>query len=751
MSEHNPRLPPTALKTRPRPSIAATDLTNALSMSDPLTAPATASTSVIKSHGVDHVSNSTLPASQARTNPIISEGKSSGDKQSDQSIVISPPPRHVRRAATFDETSPLLSERESIFATHYLPSDSNDDQTPRMPASEGADDVAGLPQDLATTMELALPFSPPHSSPSFRTLLPSTKSRWSHLANNAGQQNHTTTTTVNTTPAEGSRGTIHTIRRVASEGQPGKQILQLRVTDPKNPPTAGNRSLIGGGREMLDTESDDEEALSTDIESGHVQWERESPTKEHFRQAGSQDRSSSRGRALVEKSIEATLPNRDLAKNVRARKSSHLMGIFKHTAPSELKRRDAPPSAVQTTDDEEEGNFLPFEDTGSRDSRPDFAISEPRISPIEESSRRTIKTEIADRLAGVHLGDVPSSTHPNTSAVRSHTPNGFPYMPSTEPMPEYDPYFRKRDEAKHNLSGGRTPVPAKLLEDIRRHHNVTRTSDGRALLSHSLPPLDETNKSKQLPSRQDARMEDIETREDEAEEHISSAVYFPHPEPAEEDIERSTSPGQEHRTEPNAALPSQVIPSRKPEHHRTLSDAAPPEHIDISVKFGDEENMFHGDYMPTEEIGDDNIEHLPTGAVSETSLDGSVGASESEFSSDDELSDACQAEEGQITLTSKPLHQRVSQIRKRTPTTAAPKGAVLLEPYSHQVGGHSTMFRFSRQAVCKQLNNRENEFYERIEQRHPEMLRFLPRLVVHISCDPTFVSNAVPSELSDVC
>ena len=44
------------------------------------------------------------------------------------------------------------------------------------------------------------------------------------------------------------------------------------------------------------------------------------------------------------------------------------------------------------------------------------------------------------------------------------------------------------------------------------------------------------------------------------------------------------------------------------------------------------------------------------------------------------------------------------------------------------------MFRFSRRAVCKQLNNRENEFYERIEQRHPDMLRFLPRLVTDVKC-----------------
>lgn len=56
-----------------------------------------------------------------------------------------------------------------------------------------------------------------------------------------------------------------------------------------------------------------------------------------------------------------------------------------------------------------------------------------------------------------------------------------------------------------------------------------------------------------------------------------------------------------------------------------------------------------------------------------------------------------------------------------------PLGAVELKPYNHQVGGHTALFRFSRRAVCKSLSNRENEFYEAIETRHPSLLKFLPR------------------------
>lgn len=58
-----------------------------------------------------------------------------------------------------------------------------------------------------------------------------------------------------------------------------------------------------------------------------------------------------------------------------------------------------------------------------------------------------------------------------------------------------------------------------------------------------------------------------------------------------------------------------------------------------------------------------------------------------------------------------------------------PLEAIELIPYKHQVGGHTTIWRFSRRAVCKQLNNRENEFYETIELYHRDLLAFLPRYI----------------------
>lgn len=46
--------------------------------------------------------------------------------------------------------------------------------------------------------------------------------------------------------------------------------------------------------------------------------------------------------------------------------------------------------------------------------------------------------------------------------------------------------------------------------------------------------------------------------------------------------------------------------------------------------------------------------------------------------------------------------------------------SVALKPYTHQVGGHSALFKFSRHAVCKPLIEKENAFYQDIEFNRPE-------------------------------
>jgi hypothetical protein len=55
--------------------------------------------------------------------------------------------------------------------------------------------------------------------------------------------------------------------------------------------------------------------------------------------------------------------------------------------------------------------------------------------------------------------------------------------------------------------------------------------------------------------------------------------------------------------------------------------------------------------------------------------------------------------------------------------------AVELTPFNNKVGGHTAIFRFSRRAVCKALVNRENTWYETIEQNHEDILKFMPKYI----------------------
>ncbi|WRT67515.1 uncharacterized protein IL334_004487 [Kwoniella shivajii] len=52
---------------------------------------------------------------------------------------------------------------------------------------------------------------------------------------------------------------------------------------------------------------------------------------------------------------------------------------------------------------------------------------------------------------------------------------------------------------------------------------------------------------------------------------------------------------------------------------------------------------------------------------------------------------------------------------------------VPLQPFDHAVGGHSSIYKFTRRAVCKPLVSRENLFYEEVERLAPALLAFIPR------------------------
>jgi inositol-hexakisphosphate kinase len=223
--------------------------------------------------------------------------------------------------------------------------------------------------------------------------------------------------------------------------------------------------------------------------------------------------------------------------------------------------------------------------------------------------------------------------------------------------------------------------------------------------------------------------------DDDEEDEISSAVYFPHTTPS---ITRTTS--------------SAALPVRKPDgssdvydiarHQDVEGDNRPlyPHHpnsskVDLSIRNEDDEVLYHRDGERKQVTFSEEDHYNYTSAASSV-VSGFSDASDYDESSTDDIERSA-VEDSDIEATptssreSKPF--QVPRPKHQYDKDPTPLGAVELKPYKHQVGGHTALFRFSKKAVCKSLSNRENEFYEAIETRHPELLTFLPRYVCSVS------------------
>ncbi|CUM64254.1 uncharacterized protein PRCAT00001851001 [Priceomyces carsonii] len=74
--------------------------------------------------------------------------------------------------------------------------------------------------------------------------------------------------------------------------------------------------------------------------------------------------------------------------------------------------------------------------------------------------------------------------------------------------------------------------------------------------------------------------------------------------------------------------------------------------------------------------------------------------------------------------------------------------AVELRPFKNKVGGHTAIFSFSKRAVCKALMNRENIWYENVELRHPELLKFMPKYIGVLNVRYSSVINEESLQIS---
>ena len=659
----------------------------------------------------------------------------------------------------YEDEGAQLSERDSIFATHYITSDTTAG-TPRLhPTVEGRhDDVLILQHDAATKTESPAPhFShPPDSAPFFhKTTSSPTISSVSGIEGGL----------------DGRRGRPKCLTSTETESLDFLEYYKTR---------AGSLDRIGRGERIqvlppfispVDTpvdrpstprETSARAPMPRDGEHSTVARSRKderSDRKEPTMSAGNGRSSSRHENGHVDKTIEASLAKAEPAQSARSRKTSHYLGLFKENTPSQEHRRRDDKAKDKTGKEKAIDSDVP----GSlgEEIRP-TSFPEESYGSTQDHGRRN-----SDALRGAHPGSTEKQPIPgNRDGIQQEASLFIAAKAAESPCPVEDTntLLRSNDESvqTEEAENGATAsdvthisthtLPLRLLEEIRNHHNLTPGGERGTSFSRSIPTVSaEQTKPTSAgigahpgsvgdPEVQDGAAADRDSAENEDEdesdkEQISSALYFPHQTPDLETVERvksSRDTEDEDIYQHSPSLQSEVNVGL--ERRKTEPKESPSNGVDIDLQSSDKHRYLHGDLQqPLNPLND--AEPQPSNKPSDI---GSSSASNSDYESLDETAFSSRedgtnlTDDADTTPTATPVpHTPLTRLKTRSPRQqpAAPLGAVELKPYSHQVGGHTTVFRFSRRAVCKQLSNRENEFYETVERRHPELLRFLPRYV----------------------
>lgn len=449
-------------------------------------------------------------------------------------------------------------------------------------------------------------------------------------------------------------------------------------------------------------------------------------------------------RCRVDKKIEAKLPKVEQPAVVRSRKTSHYLGLFKENdAAEEQKRREglakeraSTEQAIQEDQDVEEDNSQRQKAQSSVKSRGE----EPgrTASPEPYSSRVDVSHPKSRQVSSLRLA------LENAPTTEQHFPDSLNRDRPAEGKKRGKPAIS--DSLRSAIQRPPEGIPLELLTEIRNHHNLTPRAERRISFSSSLP-IAESERSQESSARagphpsfkkltdyfkpgfgERDRSPTTEEDDESEREQISSALYIPH---------RQVSPARtEQAGEPafhDQPTQEQLEPARSPDTSSkgwlTEEAVRSPDEVEISLRSQDENQYLHGDLhrrtTPSEEELQGQLHAPPESNASVT---------ESDYESMDESARSAYGYESSATddpgttpTQAAPITHAPHRESHRSLQPPVPLGAVELKPYDHQVGGHSTVYRFSRRAVCKQLNNRENEFYEIVERNHPELLEFLPR------------------------
>jgi len=289
-------------------------------------------------------------------------------------------------------------------------------------------------------------------------------------------------------------------------------------------------------------------------------------------------------------------------------------------------------------------------------------------------------------------------------------------MPMRQPSPvaeEQDYEEQTTKKTRHDKAKGvakvvdeKKDIFSSHTDQVDQSHNVkeahlqvnTRTSHQKQQNDEHSP--DDVNLSRQSTV---STVVDDGYRELVEKEHVTSAVYYPHRPADPQTTERLRSPSK-----PRLADDRNDHPQKKKEREQKAHQDTEDRGIELSLQSEDESHYLQGDLsMLTRVSSKESQDHY------RSRNDALLSGTESEKDvSEDEQLDLEQPAEQKIDMDDLDINARY---------------AIDLKPFSHQVGGHSSVYRVSRKAICKKVNNKENKFYETVERYHPELLAFMPR------------------------
>ncbi|KAL1311823.1 hypothetical protein AAFC00_001899 [Neodothiora populina] len=427
----------------------------------------------------------------------------------------------------------------------------------------------------------------------------------------------------------------------------------------------------------------------------------------------------------VERKIDAKLPKAEQGQNVRSRKTSHYLGLFKENE-QEVKKAE--------------------EKARDRHSTQLLSVDEGRDDSVIDDGGAAAPSSHSDRSGSdeTHLQpDSINEEHTTRTSSKQHPTEQSPPRDELDHVSLHDANDNESTQDSHQ-------IPPSLLEDIRNHHIITNKTkkttkqpsqpavpakeEAEALGFHKAEVSSDVPKQSLLTREAKLQKEIQEEQEDEEsdQEQISSAQYIPHRGKSARPSAAPT-PAQEEALEKAPPMSAQVSLHAPIKDVLEAGPDAGPANVEIALLSEDESQVLHGE-IPVSRKSSDQKDHDQVQVPPPASTVSDV-YSDTEYASDSY--DSAPTDNDEVTPTPTPTAKSVMQKPSDVPADHAtatesqppPVGAVELKPYDHQVGGHSTVYSFSRQAVCKQLNSKENEFYETVEQSHPELLDFLPKYI----------------------